>query len=46
MHLKWDGRLLKGVFSFSLFVAAIVILALMALMFYHYAFNATLPKVT
>jgi caa(3)-type oxidase subunit IV len=45
MHLKWDGRLLKGVFTFSLFVAAIVILALMVLMAYHYTFNATLPKV-
>jgi caa(3)-type oxidase subunit IV len=45
MHLKWDGRFLKGIFSFSLFVAAIVILALMALMLYHYRFNATLPKV-
>jgi cytochrome c oxidase subunit 4 len=45
MHLKWDGRLLKGVFSFSLFVAALVILSLMALMFYHYAFAGTLPKV-
>jgi cytochrome c oxidase subunit 4 len=45
MHLKWDGRLLKGVFTFSLFVATLVILSLMVLMFYHYAFNATLPKV-
>ena len=45
MHLKWDGRMLKGVFAFSLFVATIVIVALMVLMMYHYAFNATLPKV-
>ena len=45
MHLKWDGRMLKGVFTFSLFVAAIVILALMALMAYHYTFAGTLPKV-
>jgi len=45
MHLKWDGRFLKGIFTFSLFVAAIVIVALMVLMAYHYSFAGTLPKV-
>jgi caa(3)-type oxidase subunit IV len=45
MHLKWDGRFLKGIFSFSLFIAAIVIVALMVLFIYHHRFWATLPKV-
>jgi len=34
MHLKTDGRLLRWVFGFSLTIAAIVILALMVLMWY------------
>lgn len=45
MHLKWDGPLLKGIFSFSLLIAAVVILALMVLFIYHYAFAETLGKV-
>jgi caa(3)-type oxidase subunit IV len=45
MHLKWDGRFLKGIFAFSLFIAAIVIVALMVLFIYHRGFWATLPKV-
>jgi caa(3)-type oxidase subunit IV len=45
MHLKWDGRFLKGIFSFSLFIATIVIVALLVLFMYHHAYWATLPKV-
>ena len=40
MHLKWDGPLLKGIFSFSLFLATFVILALMALFIYQGKFSA------
>ena len=40
MHLKWDGPLLKGIFSFSLFLATFVILALMALFIYEGKFSA------
>lgn len=40
MHLKWDGRLLKGIFSFSLLIAAVVIIALMILAAYHWSFAA------
>jgi heme/copper-type cytochrome/quinol oxidase subunit 4 len=38
MHLKQDSRLFTGVFVFPLIIAAIVILALVALMAYHWAF--------
>jgi cytochrome c oxidase subunit IV len=38
MHLKQDSRLFTGVFVFPLIIAAIVILALAALMAYHFAF--------
>lgn len=41
MHLKWDGALLKGIFSFSLLIAAVVIVALMVLAAYHFSFAAT-----
>jgi cytochrome c oxidase subunit 4 len=40
MHLKWDGKLLKGIFSFSLLIAAVVIVALMVLAAYHWKFAA------
>ena len=40
MHLKWDGPLLKGIFSFSLFLATFVILALLALFIYEGKFSA------
>lgn len=42
MHLKWDGPLLKGIFTFSLIIAAVVILALLGLFMYHYKFAAAL----
>ncbi len=45
MHLKWDGRLLKGLFVFSLIIAAIVIVALMVLFIYHYKYAASLGGV-
>ena len=40
MHLKWDGPLLKGIFSFSLFLATFVVLALLALFIYEGEFSA------
>ena len=40
MHLKWDGPLLKWIFSFSLALATFVILALMALFIYQGNFSA------
>jgi len=46
MHLKWDGRFLKGIFTFSLFVATIVIVALLVLFIYHRGWWASLPAVT
>jgi len=39
MHLKWDGPLLKGIFSFSLFLATFVILALLSLFIYEGKFS-------
>ncbi len=42
MHLKWDGKLLKGIFTFSLIIAAVVIVALLVLFIYHYKYAATL----
>ena len=38
MHLKQDSRLFTGVFVFPLIIAAVVILALVVLMAYHWAF--------
>ncbi|MFZ5623133.1 MAG: cytochrome C oxidase subunit IV family protein [Gemmatimonadota bacterium] len=34
MHLKFDGSLLRGIFTFALVIATVVILGLMALMWY------------
>jgi cytochrome c oxidase subunit 4 len=39
MHLKNDSKLFSGVFVFPLIIAAIVILAMVALMAYHWAFS-------
>ena len=39
MHLKWDGPLLKGIFSFSLFLATFVVVALLALFLYEREFS-------
>ena len=38
MHLKKDSKLFSGVFVFPLIIAAVVILALIALQAYHWAF--------
>ena len=38
MHLKTDIKLFSGVFVFPLTIAAIVILAMVALMAYHWSF--------
>ena len=38
MHLKQDHRLFTGVFVFPLIIATIVILAMVVLMGYHWAF--------
>jgi cytochrome c oxidase subunit IV len=38
MHLKQDSRLFAGVFVFPLIIAAIIVVALMLLMAYHFAF--------
>src|SRR5919205_678652 len=38
MHLKVDSRLFTGVFVFPLIIAAVVIIALVVLMAYHWAF--------
>jgi cytochrome c oxidase subunit 4 len=40
MHLKQDHRLFSGVFVFPLIIAAIVIVSLVVLMAYHWAFSA------
>ncbi len=39
MHLKNDSKLFTGVFVFPLLIAAIVIVAMIALMAYHWAFS-------
>jgi cytochrome c oxidase subunit IV len=39
MHLKNDSKLFTGVFVFSLIIATVVILAMIALMAYHWAFS-------
>src|SRR5919198_3633677 len=38
MHLKQDSKLFTGVFVFPLIIAIIVVLSLMLLMAYHFAF--------
>ena len=38
MHLKQDSKLFSGVFVFPLMIATFVIVALMALQAYHFAF--------
>ena len=38
MHLKQDSKLFTGVFVFPLIIAAIIVVALMLLMAYHFAF--------
>src|SRR5512140_2457790 len=39
MHLKQDSRLFSSVFVFPLIIAAVIIVALIALFAYHYAFQ-------
>lgn len=39
MHLKQDSKLFSGLFVFPLIIATIVIVALIALFAYHYAFQ-------
>ena len=36
MHLKSDGKLLSGIFGFSLILAAVVVLGLMVIFMYQY----------
>jgi cytochrome c oxidase subunit IV len=38
MHLKQDHRLFSGVFVFPLIIATVIILSLIVLMAYHFAF--------
>lgn len=38
MHLKQDHRLFSGVFIFPLIIATVIILSLIVLMAYHFAF--------
>ena len=38
MHLKQDSRIFAGVFVFPLIIACIVVVALMVLMAYHFAY--------
>jgi heme/copper-type cytochrome/quinol oxidase subunit 4 len=39
MHLKQDHKLFTGVFVFPLIIATVVIISLIILMSYHYAFS-------
>jgi cytochrome c oxidase subunit IV len=39
MHLKGDSKLFSGVFVFPLIIATVVILAMVVLMAYHWAFS-------
>ena len=39
MHLKQDSKLFSGLFVFPLIIAAIIIVSLIALFAYHYAFQ-------
>ena len=41
MHLKQDSRLFSGVFVFPIIIAAVIILSLVVLMAYHWAFAAS-----
>jgi hypothetical protein len=41
MHLKQDSKLFTGVFVFPLAIAAFIIVALMVLQAYHFAFART-----
>src|SRR6476659_3872993 len=41
MHLKQDSRLFTGVFVFPLIIATVIILALIILEAYHFAFAAS-----
>lgn len=41
MHLKQDHRLFSGVFVFPLIIATVIILALIVLQAYHFAFART-----
>ena len=41
MHLKTDGKLLSGIFGFSLLLAAVIISALMIIFFYLYSHSPT-----
>ncbi len=41
MHLKSDGKLLSGIFGFSLLLAAVVISALMIIFYYLYMHSPT-----
>jgi cytochrome c oxidase subunit 4 len=38
MHLKQDSKLFTGVFVFPLIIAAVIIVSMMLLMAYHFAF--------
>jgi hypothetical protein len=38
MHLKQDSKLFSGVFVFPLIIATFIVMALMALQAYHFAF--------
>ena len=42
MHLKQDSKLFSGLFVFPLIIAAVIIVSLMALFVYHYAFERSL----
>jgi len=44
MHLKMDGKLLSGVFSFSLILAAFIISALMVIFGYLYSHAPTVNQ--
>jgi caa(3)-type oxidase subunit IV len=39
MHLKQDSRLFSGLFVFPLIIASVVIVSLIALFIYHYAYQ-------
>ena len=41
MHLKSDGRLLQGIFGFSLILAAVIVLGLMVIFMYQYYHSPT-----
>jgi hypothetical protein len=41
MHLKQDSKLFSGVFVFPLIIAIIIVVSLIVLMAYHFAFAKT-----